>query len=357
MKFTDGQWLLREGVTAAYPSAAHEVDVTDQGLRVLAPTFPVRDRGDLLKGPVLTLDVGSPMTDVISVTLTHFAGEQPRPAGVRPRHRRARGDMRVDDEVATLTSGRLCARVHRREPDWRLELVGDGRLLTASGAKDMALMTHRRRGATHVREQLELGVGDTVYGLGERFGPLVRTARPSTSGTPTAARAASRPTRTSRSSSPTPATASSSTTPGRSPSRSARSWSQVQFSVAGAVDGYLVIYGPTPKEILRKYTALTGRPPLRRPGRSGCGCPRRSPLYDEETVTVVHRRHGRARHAAVGLPLRLLLDAGVPLVRLRVGPAGLPRPSNTCLTSVSLLLRGLSAWPAGSALPDEQEAR
>ena len=91
MKFTDGHWLLREGVTAAYPIRRAEVDVTDQRLRVLAPTFPVRHRGDLLKGPVLTVDLASPMTDVIGVTLTHFAGEQPRRPAVRPRHRRARG--------------------------------------------------------------------------------------------------------------------------------------------------------------------------------------------------------------------------------------------------------------------------
>ena len=42
-------------------------------------------------------------------------------------------------------------------------------------------------------------------------------------------------------------------------------------------------------------------------------------------MTSLHRRHGRARTAAVGLPLRLLLDARVQLVRLPVGSARLPR--------------------------------
>ena len=41
--------------------------------------------------------------------------------------------------------------------------------------------------------------------------------------------------------------------------------------------------------------------------------------YDEATVDELHRRHGRARPAAQRLPLRLLLDARVQLVRLRVG--------------------------------------
>ena len=35
---------------------------------------------------------------------------------------------------------------------------------------------------------------------------------------------------------------------------------RVQFSVPGESLEYFLIYGPTPKEILERYTALTGRP-------------------------------------------------------------------------------------------------
>ena len=38
--------------------------------------------------------------------------------------------------------------------------------------------------------------------------------------------------------------------------------SRVQFSVPGQSIEYFVIYGPTPAEIIKKYTALTGRSPL-----------------------------------------------------------------------------------------------
>ena len=47
MKFTDGYWLLREGVTAAHP------------------VEPIRHRGDLLRGPVVTISAHTPMPDVI----------------------------------------------------------------------------------------------------------------------------------------------------------------------------------------------------------------------------------------------------------------------------------------------------
>ncbi len=47
-------------------------------LEIHAPTMPIRHRGDLLKGPVVTISAHAPMPDVIGVTFTHFEGEQPR---------------------------------------------------------------------------------------------------------------------------------------------------------------------------------------------------------------------------------------------------------------------------------------
>ena len=43
-----------------------------------APTQHIRHRGDLLKGPQITLTYTSPMPGVIGVTVTHFAGEARR---------------------------------------------------------------------------------------------------------------------------------------------------------------------------------------------------------------------------------------------------------------------------------------
>ncbi len=62
--------------------------------------------------------------------------------------------------------------------------------------------------------------------------------------------------------------------------------SRVQFSVAGQALEYLVIYGPTVQEILRKYTALTGRPALPPAWSFGLWLSTSfTTSYDEETVT------------------------------------------------------------------------
>lgn len=37
MKFTDGNWLMREGVRAHYPAEAYEVETTPGALTLVAP--------------------------------------------------------------------------------------------------------------------------------------------------------------------------------------------------------------------------------------------------------------------------------------------------------------------------------
>ena len=62
--------------------------------------------------------------------------------------------------------------------------------------------------------------------------------------------------------------------------------SRVQFSVSGQALEYLVIYGPTFQEILRKFTGLTGRPALPPAWSFGLWLSTSfTTSYDEETVT------------------------------------------------------------------------
>ena len=61
---------------------------------------------------------------------------------------------------------------------------------------------------------------------------------------------------------------------------------RVQFSVPGESLDYFLIYGPTPKEVLARYTALTGRPALPPAWSFGLWLTTSFTTdYDEETVT------------------------------------------------------------------------
>ncbi|MEU3520411.1 alpha-xylosidase [Streptomyces sp. NPDC006654] len=286
MKFTDGYWLLREGVTADHPVEVLDVTAAEGALEIHAPTRPIRHRGDLLRGPVLTITAHTPMPDVIGVTFTHFEGEQPR----GPHFELGRADLAsqvsYDDEYATLVSGSLSLRLSRTAP-WRLDFLAGGRTLTSSGPKGMGIMRDSATGAHYLREQLGLGVGTSVYGLGERFGPLVRN------GQVVDIWNADGGTATEQAYKNVPFYLTDAgygvfvDHPGKvSFEVGSEAVSRVQFSVESQQLTYYVIHGPSPKEILRTYTALTGRPALPPAWSFGLWLSTSfTTSYDEKTVT------------------------------------------------------------------------
>ncbi|MBI0385052.1 alpha-xylosidase, partial [Streptomyces albiflaviniger] len=84
-------------------------------------------------------------------------------------------EVHCDDGEARLTSGALSVRF-ARTGSWRMDFETAGHTLTSSGVKDMGIM-ETADGRHHLRERLALRVGTSVYGLGERFGPLVRNGQ------------------------------------------------------------------------------------------------------------------------------------------------------------------------------------
>ena len=73
MKFTNGNWLMKKGIVPTYVESIFEYDLFDDHLRILGCSIPKSDRstfGDV----ALTIDIDSPLDDVIRVKLTHFKG-------------------------------------------------------------------------------------------------------------------------------------------------------------------------------------------------------------------------------------------------------------------------------------------
>jgi alpha-D-xyloside xylohydrolase len=261
VKFSDGAWLLREGVSAQYPVHAYDVSVDAASLTAYAPTRRVAGREDTLNRPLITVRLSSPAPDVIAVDLGHHLGGRER--GPAFELYPAPTDVTVTStgEAAELTSGQLTARVDLGSA-WRLDFLAGGRTLTSSGTKGAAVIG-AVGGGRYVREQLDLGVGETVYGLGERFGPLVKN------GQTVDVWNADGGTNSEQSYKNIPFYLTNRgygvfvDHPGHVSFEVASELvSRVSFSVAGQRLRYLVIYGPSPREILRKYTALTGRPAL-----------------------------------------------------------------------------------------------
>ena len=175
MKVTDGFWQMRPDVTAHFPVHVHDVEVAPDSLTVYGATKRLAHRGDTLNLPLLTVHFSSPMPDVVRVRLYHHKGGRQRtPAFAiqsQPAPAVAIGD---DAQAATLTSGRLTVRVEKAG-DWRIDFMDGERLVTSSGWRGMGIID--TPDGRYVHEQLALGVGECVYGLGERFTAFVKNGQ------------------------------------------------------------------------------------------------------------------------------------------------------------------------------------
>jgi alpha-D-xyloside xylohydrolase len=271
MRFTNGFWLMRDGVEAHYARDAYAMEATDDSLVVVAPTKPITTRGDTLNLPVLTTTVAPHLPGIVRVRIEHHTGGgEPLRFETKPS---SGGSVRIDEDGSgVVTSGGLEARVTRGAP-WSLTFSAGGRVLTSSGHRSQAWLRLApgadvdapppglSLGSTYVHEQLEIGVGAHVYGLGERFGPLVKN------GQTVDLWNADGGTSSEQAYKNVPFYLTDAgygvfvNEPGHvSFEVGSETVQRVQFSVEGESIEYFVIAGDTPAEILERYTALTGRP-------------------------------------------------------------------------------------------------
>lgn len=271
MKISDGNWLIHEGLQVMYPVYVHDVQVRGKELLIYAAPRDVSSRAYQLDTALFTLRVHSPQSGVIGVRIERYQGG----AQTGPHFELAHDpslDVRttLTDDEATLTSGTLTFRIARRG-DWAIDFLRETTLagvpgarerLTGSGFRAAGHVTEAS-GNTHVFERLDLGVGETVYGLGERFAAFVKNGqsidmwnRDGGTGTEQAYKNI-----------PFYLTNRGYGVFVNHPERvefevATEKVAKVQFSVPGEGLEYFVIDGPTPKHVLDRYTRLTGRPAL-----------------------------------------------------------------------------------------------
>ena len=79
MKFTDGFWHLRPGVSAIYAQEAYTVEADGDALVIAAPSRVIEKRGNVLNLPVLTVTLSSPAQGVVKVRMEHHTGGRRSP--------------------------------------------------------------------------------------------------------------------------------------------------------------------------------------------------------------------------------------------------------------------------------------
>lgn len=275
MKFTEGYWLRSERANILYAAEAYDVRAIEGGMRVLAPVGQISSRGATLNMPTITIEFTSPMENVISVRAWHYEGyEKNEP--VCPKHENRQDvEVTINDEEAVMTAGRMTVRVDRK--NWGYRFEADGRVLTSCGFHNLGYARWDRQPSTMFPEanymcengkpymvnELSLQVGENVYGFGERFTSFVKNGQVVDTWNEDGGTAS----QVAYKSVPFYMTNKGygvyvDHTDNVSFEVASEKVEFVGFSVPGEEIRYSVFYGPSPKEILKAYTAYTGRPAL-----------------------------------------------------------------------------------------------
>lgn len=258
MKFTNGFWLVREGVSLSKAVDLQRVEHTDSKVELLYATRKVEHRGQTLNIGTIDLSIDSPANDVIRIKASHHRGGK-SPLKFSIAESPVNPHIEETDTSISFSSGNLGVEVSKN--NFQINWLGHKKTIASQTEKGV-FYTSSDEGK-HISVQMPIGVGEQIYGLGERFTTFVKNGQaidvynedPGTS--------------SEQAYKNIPFYISNKgygvfvNHTGRvSFEVGSETVNKVQFSVAGEELEYLVIYGPTPKEILTKYTALTGRAPL-----------------------------------------------------------------------------------------------
>ncbi len=293
MKFSNGCWLQKEGCSCFSPMEVYFTKITPDMVTLCAPTYHVVTRGDTLGNVNLTIQITAPYPEVLRIQTFHHMGLAER----FPQFEIAAptsGNLRAeeDDEKITVWSGSL--RVEVIKATAAITFYRGDEKITASGAKDLAYMKTDWKGLAYdkgpedayMREQLSLSVGELIYGLGERFSAFVKNGQSVDIWNEDGG------TSTEQSYKNIPFYISNKgygvfvNHPERVSFEVATEMvTKVEFSVPGENLDYFLINGPTMKEVLMRYTDITGKPSLPAPWTFGLWLSTSfTTNYDEETV-------------------------------------------------------------------------
>ncbi len=271
MKFSNGCWLQKKGTEVFSPNQVYYVKKEEGNVTLCVPTFRINHRGDTLGGVTLTIKITAPMPEVLRVECRHYLGVRPKtPEFELDCQSDRKLEIEESEQLLIAYSGTL--RVEINKAEWKMTFLRGEEKLTESSLKDLAYIKADFKGLayddgseadTFMRERLSLSVGELVYGLGERFTPFVKNGQSvdiwnEDGGTSTEQTYKNIPFYLSNQGYGVFV---------NHPERvsfevGSESVKKVQFSVPGESLDYFIINGPTMKDVLIKYTDLTGKPAI-----------------------------------------------------------------------------------------------
>lgn len=294
MKFSNGCWLQKEGIGCFPPAEVYFTKIEDKKVTLCAPTHKINHRGDTLGGANLTIEITTPMPEVIRVKTSHYLGvKDDSPKFELNIDENAKVDVEDSDEKIVVKSGD--AKLVITKESWSMTYYNKDQVMCKSSGRDLAYMKTDWKGEaydsschknSYMRQELSIGVGELLYGTGEQFGPFVKNGQSIDIWNEDGG------TSTDQSYKNIPFYISNkgygifvNHTDEVSFELATEAVTKAEFSVKGESLDYFFINGPAMKDVLRRYTDLTGKPALPAPWTFGLWLSTSfTTNYDEETV-------------------------------------------------------------------------
>lgn len=258
MKFTDGYWLTRPQFEIQSPMEVFDYQKTKDSLTLYAPFKKIENRNDELNLGMSTIKLTSPIEGVIGVKLTHFDQSTDGPS-FQLQNEHPNVEIKADKDELSFKSGDLTARVPYKS-NFQIDFLHHDQVITKSMEKAEGSIIDKTTNQHYMREQLSLGIDELIYGLGERFTSLVKNGQTVDIWNQDGGTGSEQAYKN------VPFYLSSEgygvfvDQPEKvSFEIASENVDRTQFSVEGESLQYYIIDGPTLKEILNKYTRLTGQ--------------------------------------------------------------------------------------------------
>jgi alpha-D-xyloside xylohydrolase len=177
MKFTNGYWLVKKGIQPLYATEYGSHILDGKKLTVYVPTKKIASRADALNYAALTVELTSPMENVIHIAASHFQGAPEKGPILPVKNDDPQVCILDEEDFLTFASGDTRAVICKKPGQWEIRYYYKDRLLTGTGWRNLACMQDETHAQNYMVEQLSLGVGENVYGLGERFTPFVKNGQ------------------------------------------------------------------------------------------------------------------------------------------------------------------------------------
>ncbi|MBN1777028.1 MAG: alpha-xylosidase [Clostridiales bacterium] len=173
MKFTDGFWLTKPGIKLFNCAQVQDARWDGDAFAVYCSFEPVLNRGMTLTGPMLTLRFTAPREGILSVKITNYEGVSRKEPRFTLHTDGGKVKVQEEDDRITLSSGSLSAVVTKEK--FSLRFFENGRELTGFGGRHIGCA--KTPDGWYIRAKLDVDVGETLYGLGERFTPFVKNGQ------------------------------------------------------------------------------------------------------------------------------------------------------------------------------------